>query len=273
MSRPTTVWGLPLTPMTRSEAVNRVHDLIQAGKPSYFITANTHYAMLTAEVPELGVINRGAAFILADGAPLVVASRRTAHPVPERVAGSDLIYDLCRMAANQGHGVYLLGGPPGVAEAAGCQMVSRYPGLRVVGTACPDPDELVEPRVQRLVEQIREARPDLLLVALGQPKGEFWLARHLEALGVPVSAQVGATLDFVAGRVKRAPKIFQKTGMEWAYRIYTDPLRLAPRYWKNARFLCGQVFLDWSGRRKFPQAAATVAPTSTARSEGLRASS
>ncbi len=268
-----TVWGLPLTPLTRSQAVARVAELIQARKPSYFITANTHYAMLTAEVAELGAVNCDAAFILADGAPLVVASRRTANPVPERVAGSDLIYDLCEMAADRDHGVYLLGGPPGIAEEAARQLVAKYPKLRVVGTACPDPSDLVEPRINDLIMQIRIAQPDLLLVALGQPKGEFWLARHLQALDVPVSAQVGATLDFVAGRVRRAPKLLQKAGMEWAFRIYTDPVRLAPRYWKNARFLFKQVIRD----RVWPSRPAEVrtadAPLATTRGDGLRASS
>ena len=251
MSGPALVWGLPLAALTRSQAVDRVEDLIRARRPSYFITANTHYAMLTAERAELDPINRGAAFILADGAPLVVASRRTSGPVPERVAGSDLIYDLCARAAERDFGVCLLGGAPGIAAEAARKLVERYPGLRIVGTICPEPGDLIEPQVGALVAQIRAAQPDLLFVALGQPKGELWLARHLEALGVPVAAQIGATLDFVAGRVRRAPKLFQKAGMEWAFRIYTDPRRLGPRYWKNARFLARQLMVErWRRRSK-----------------------
>lgn len=273
MSRPATVWGLPLTPLTRPQAVARVHELILDRKPSYFITANTHYAMLTAEVPELEAINLDAAFILADGAPLVVASRQTANPVPERVAGSDLIYDLCQMAADRGHGIYLLGGSSGIADEAARQLVARYPGLRVVGTACPEPSDLVAPQVDDLIQQIRAARPDLLLVALGQPKGEFWLARHLDALGVPVSAQIGATLDFVAGRVQRAPKVLQKIGMEWAFRIYTDPLRLGPRYWRNARFLFKQVLRDRRRRQEPTEGQGTDTRVAPTRTDGLRASS
>ncbi len=244
MKRSQTVWGLPLTPLTRRQAVDRVDELIRLGQPSYFITANTHYAMVTAEVAGLDAVNERAAFILADGAPLVVASRRTANPVPERVAGSDLIYDLSELAAARGYRIYLLGGPPGIAVEAGQKLVAKYPGLRVVGTVCPSAADLAEPGVDRVIDEIRQARPDLLLVALGQPKGELWLARHLEALGVPVCVQVGATLEFVAGRVQRAPKLFQKTGMEWAFRIYTDPLRLGPRYWKNALFLAKQICRD-----------------------------
>ena len=273
MSRPATVWGLPLAPLTRRQAVDRVEELIRAREPAYFITANTHYAMLTAEVAGLDAINDRAAFILADGAPLVVASRQTASPVPERVAGSDLIYDLCARAAERGFGVYLLGGPPGIADEAARKLIVRYPGLRIVGTSCPEPADLVEPGVDALIEQIRAAQPDILLVALGQPKGEFWLSRNLQRLGVPVSAQIGATLDFVAGRVQRAPKIFQKTGMEWAFRIYTDPIRLGPRYWKNARFLAARVLGDRFRARRVAATRPAEPIATPSGSEPARASS
>ena len=262
MNERSTVWGLPLTPLTRQGAIDRVDQLIRDRVPSYFITANLHYAMLTAEVAALGPINQNAAFILADGAPLVVASRRTSNPVPERVAGSDLIYDLCQLAADRDYGIYLLGGPPGIALEAATILQARYPGLRIVGTACPEADELTEPRVDALIASIREKRPDLLFVALGQPKGEFWLSRHLAALDVPVAAQIGATLEFITGRVRRAPRFLQRLALEWAFRIYTDPRRLGPRYWKNARFLARQVVRDrikkarWSD--KGPEASVEV---------------
>ena len=224
------VWGLPLAAMTRPEAAEAVMRLIEAGRPSFFITANTHYAMLTAERPELRGLNGRAAFLLADGAPLVWASRRGPTPIPERVAGSDLVYDLCERAAGLGRRVYLLGGAEGVADEAARRLRSLYPALIVAGTASPAPGSLSGEGCRRLIAEVRQARPDLLMVALGQPKGELWLDRHLDELGVPVSVQVGATLDFVAGRVRRAPKPIQDVGMEWAYRIYTDPARLGPRY-------------------------------------------
>jgi N-acetylglucosaminyldiphosphoundecaprenol N-acetyl-beta-D-mannosaminyltransferase len=246
------VWGLPLARLTRSEAADAVMDLIEAGRPSFFITANAHYAMLTAERPELRAINDRAAFVLADGTPMVWASKRGPTPLPERVAGSDLIYDLSERAAKLGRGLYLLGGAEGIADEASRKLQALYPGLRIVGTACPAPGSLAGEGNLRIVEEIRRARPDLLLVAFGQPKGEFWINEHLEALGVPVCVQVGATLDFVAGRVRRAPRLLQKTGLEWAYRIYTDPARLAPRYARNAAFLLRQVVRDLAGHGSPP---------------------
>jgi N-acetylglucosaminyldiphosphoundecaprenol N-acetyl-beta-D-mannosaminyltransferase len=249
MSDPLRVWGLPLSPMTRGQAAEAVMGLIEAGTPSYFITANVHYAMLTAERPELGPINDRAAFLLADGAPLVWASRRGPVPLPERVAGSDLVYDLCEHAAKRGRSVYFLGGAEGVADEAARKLQSLYPGLKIAGTACPSPGSLTGDGCKQLIADVKATKPDLLLVALGQPKGELWLAEHLNELGVPAAAQIGATLDFVAGRVRRAPRLLQKIGLEWAYRITTDPVRLFPRYVKNALFLFGQVAQDLVPRR------------------------
>jgi N-acetylglucosaminyldiphosphoundecaprenol N-acetyl-beta-D-mannosaminyltransferase len=257
MKAPVWVWGLPLAPLTRGEAAEAVIRLIEAGRPSFFITANVHYAMLTAERPQMRPINDRAAFLLADGAPLVWASRRGKTPLPERVAGSDLVYDLCEHAARLGWGVFLLGGAEGVAKEAGQKLEALYPGLRIVGTACPSPGSLAGEGSRPLVAEIRAAGPDLLLVAFGQPKGELWLNEHLDELGVPACAQIGATLDFITGRVRRAPRLLQKTGLEWAYRIYTDPTRLFPRYARNARFLLGSIARELFRAPRGPEASAT----------------
>ncbi len=236
------IWGVPYAPLTLEGAVAAVSELIREGRPSFFITAPTHYAMLTEELPDLREINERAAFILADGKPLVWASRLLGSPLPERVAGSDLIFHLCEQAAREGSRVFLLGGPPGVAEEAARRLVARYPGLQIVGTECPPFREPTPEEEEALVDRIRAARPDLLFVAFGQPKGERWIVRHLDRLGVPVSVQVGASLDFAAGRVRRAPRWMQKTGLEWAFRLWLEPRRLAGRYARNAWFILRKVF-------------------------------
>lgn len=241
------IWGLPLVPWTRAEVADRVIALVEAGRPSYFITANAHYAMLSAQEPRLRAINAEAAFVIADGAPLVWASRLRKTRLPERVAGSDLIYDLCQRAAARGHRLFFLGGEHGVAEEAARRLVETYPGLQIIGTEAPPHRPLDAEERRRLLETIRAARPDLLLVAFGQPKGEYWIAEHHRELGVPVCVQVGATLDFVAGRVRRAPRALQKIGMEWAYRLWLEPRRLGPRYARNAAFLARRVASDLLG--------------------------
>ena len=245
MSLPTIrVWGLPMAPLSRVEAAQAVDSLIADGRPSYFITANAHYAMISHDDPSMRSINENAAFLLADGAPLVWASKWRKAPLPERVAGSDLIFDLCEQAASRGHRVFFLGGPPGVAEQAARRLEELYPGLIVAGISCPPFRPLTDLEKAEQVAEIRDSRADLLFVAFGQPKGERWIQEHLDTLGVPVCVQVGASLDFVAGRVRRAPRWVQKIGMEWAWRIGTDPFRLGPRYARNAAFLLRMALID-----------------------------
>ena len=238
------VWGLPLSNMTRSEAVAAVSALIRARHPSFFITASTQYAMLSERDPRLRDVNARAAFIVADGYPLVWASRLLRRPLSERVAGSDLIFDLSAAAARLGHRLFLLGAGPGVAEEAARRLQARYPGLCVAGTECPPFRALDDDEHAGLIERIRAARPDILFVAFGQPKGEFWLRENLEALGVPVCVQIGASLDFAAGRIYRAPRWVQKLGLEWAFRALQEPTRLAPRYALNAAFVLRMVARD-----------------------------
>jgi N-acetylglucosaminyldiphosphoundecaprenol N-acetyl-beta-D-mannosaminyltransferase len=252
---PVWVWGVPLAPLTLAETVVAVDDLIELGRPAYFITANTHHVMWTEQDASLREFNKRAAFIVADGAPLVWASRWQGSPLPERVAGSDLIFELSASAARNGHRVYFLGGDIGVAEEAARRLSARYPGLQVVGTACPPFRELTAEERDALTSHIRSAGPDILFIALGTPKGEQWMARHLAELRVPVTVQVGASLDFAAGRVGRAPRWMQKAGLEWAFRLWLEPTRLFPRYARNAWFIARMVARDLghaAGRRLVP---------------------
>lgn len=235
--RPQWVWGLPLMPYTLAQALQRIRQLVERGTPSYFITANLHYAMLTDGDSRLRRVNERAAFIIADGMPLVWASRLLKKPVPERVAGADLIWKIAEQAASLGQRMFLLGGGPGIADEAGQRLREKYPGLQVVGTACPPFRELSPDETANLIAHIRAAQPHILFVAFGQPKGEYWIHANFEQIEVPVSVQVGASFDFVAGKVRRAPRIVQRLGMEWAYRLYQEPRRLLGRYARDSLFL------------------------------------
>lgn len=233
------VFGLPISAMTFGDVLDAIDHRIAARIPGYIITANLNYAMLTARDSTLATVNRNAAFLLADGMPLVWASHWHSDQIPERIAGSDLVPALCDRAAKRGYRVFFLGGAAGVAEEAARRLQTRQPNLRIVGIESPQLSELSYGREQRLIRAIRESKPDLLFASLGQPRGEKWLARHYRELDVPVCMQVGATVDFLAGRVKRAPKWTQRMGLEWAYRLSLEPLRLGPRYFRNAAFLIG----------------------------------
>lgn len=246
------VWGIPLARLTAEETVNAVDRLIENGQPSMFITANLHYAMLTDGDRRLRSINERAAFLIADGMPLVWYSRLLGRALPERVTGADLVFSLCQRAAERGHRVFLFGGASGVVQAAAAELVRRYPGLTIAGAAAPALDQLTPREHEAVLAAMRQARPDLLLVALGQPKGELWLAENLATIGAAVSVQVGASFDFVVGRLRRAPRWLQRMGLEWLYRMASEPRRLGPRYLSNGIFLLRAVVGDicrWFARR------------------------
>jgi len=236
LPEPVEVLGLPISPWTKSQVLEFVDWLVLRGQPSFFITANLHYARLTARWPDLKEINKKAAFIVADGMPLLWVARWMGRPLPERVTGADLVWDLSELAASRGYPVFLLGGAPGVAEIAARKLLERFPRLVIAGTAAPMLDILEPAREAELLAQIRHSGVRILFAAFGQPKGERWLASRIETLGVPVAVQVGAALDFAARKVRRAPRFLQRVGLEWAYRILCDPRRLAPRYMADGLF-------------------------------------
>jgi N-acetylglucosaminyldiphosphoundecaprenol N-acetyl-beta-D-mannosaminyltransferase len=246
------VWGVPFVPWTMAQTMAAINDLIRAGRPSHFITANTHYVMLSDQDPALRAINSNATFIVADGMPIVWASRLGVRALPERVAGSDLIFELSEQAAAKGYRLFLLGGGPGVAEEAARRLIARYPGLQIVDAVCPPFGQWTPQDDAELIVRIRSARPDVLLTALAMPKADHWLAAHLEKLEVPVVFNCGAALDFVAGNVRRAPRLMQSTGMEWAYRLWLEPRRLMGRYIANAWFIARMFANDMKNgiRRK-----------------------
>ncbi|MBX7105262.1 MAG: WecB/TagA/CpsF family glycosyltransferase [Gemmataceae bacterium] len=243
------VWGVPFSPVTFTEAVDAVENMVSAGRANFIVTANLHYAMLSAGDARLRDNNERAALVLADGMPLVWASRWRPVTLPERVTGSDLLPLLCARAAERGWGVYFLGAAPGVAAEAAKNLTARFPGLRVVGIESPPFRALSKEEQDAQREAIRAARPAILFVAFGQPKGEYWVAENYEQLGVPCVMQIGASLDFAAGRVTRAPRWLQKIGMEWLYRFGTDPWRLGKRYLANAVFAARMLLKDLVTRR------------------------
>jgi len=235
---PVEIWGLPLAPLTLPQTLDLIDTWIADRTPRYVITANVHYAMLAANDPRLGPVTRSAALVLADGMPLVWAARGR---LPEQVAGSDLVPALCQRAAERGHRVFLLGAAPGVADQAAANLRARFAGVTIAGTLAPPFRDLTSVETADLIAAVRSARPDLLFVAFGQPKGELWVAEHFRELGVSVTMQVGATLDFLAGRVARAPRWIQRIGLEWAYRLLLEPRRLVGRYFRNGMFVARMV--------------------------------
>jgi len=235
------VWGLSLACLDTDGTLQRIDQMIDRGYPGFFITANLHYARLTAGSEYLQELNKRASFITADGMPLVWQAQWQGQPLPERVAGSDLVDLICKQAALHGHRVFFLGGAEGVASETARRLKEKYPLLPVAGVTAPAFREMTPEDHESLVADIRATRPDILFAALGQPKGEVWLDRHREDLKIPVCVQIGASLDFIAGQARRAPRWMRSCGLEWFHRMTTDPRRLAPRYLRDAMFLVKAV--------------------------------
>jgi N-acetylglucosaminyldiphosphoundecaprenol N-acetyl-beta-D-mannosaminyltransferase len=241
----TEVWDVPFDRVTLQQAIEHIEHLIARGQPSYVITANVNYVMLHHRRPDVQPITKSADLILADGQPIVWRSKLASNPLPQRVAGSELIFALAEQASLKGWKIYFLGGQPGVAGTCAERLAQLYPGLSIAGVEAPPFRELSPDEQAAQDARIRSSGADLLLVALGQPKGEAWIYQHYQRLGVPVSIQLGASFDFIAGTAARAPLAWQRCGMEWAFRMLSDPGRLVPRYTSNALFLCSALIEDW----------------------------
>jgi N-acetylglucosaminyldiphosphoundecaprenol N-acetyl-beta-D-mannosaminyltransferase len=226
------------------DAIELVDRIVQNRTPEFIITANLNYLMLAEGNLDLREVNQKCCCILADGNPIVWRSKFEPNPLPCRVAGSDMIVELARLSAARGYRIFFLGGAPGVAEAASAQLRQWFPEIQVAGTYSPPFRQLSSAEDQQMLQRIRDAQTDILLVAFGQPKGELWIYENLEKLAVPLSIQLGASFDFLAGTAKRAPALWQKIGCEWLYRAFSDPLRLFPRYGKNILFLLGHLADD-----------------------------
>ena len=206
------IWGVPFARMRLPDVLHHVEELLQAGQSRYFITANLNYCMLTDQNPALGEVNEDAAFIVCDGMPIVWRSWFTRTPLPERVAGSELIYALTQWAAHRGRRIFFLGGAPGVAQRAADRLSERYPRLQVAGVEAPPFREPTEDEEERLLARIRRSQADLIYVALGQPKGELWLHRNRQRWGRAIAVQLGASFDFVAGGVPWCSRMAAETG-------------------------------------------------------------
>lgn len=216
------ILGVKVDSLTMQQAVEQVEQYIDSKEPVLVATANAEMIMRATHDSELMRILNEAALVVPDGAGTVWAARHLGCEMPERVAGYDLAQQLMKLAPEKNQRIYFFGSAPGVAEKAKEKAEELYPGIQIVGVRngfFTQKDEA------EIIREIREAKPDLLLVALGVPKQEKWLAAHKEELQVPVSIGVGGTLDVMAGVMKRAPKWMQEAKLEWLFRGMLQPKR------------------------------------------------
>lgn len=217
--------------LTMAETLNEIDKLIQKKNCSYVVTPNVDHIVRLEKDEELQKVYKNATLILTDGKPLIWISKWYKTPIKEKISGSDLFPRVCQLAANKNYTMYLLGAAEGVADTAAKNLMKKYPGLNVVGTYSPPFGfEKNEQEMNKIKTQIQEVHPDILIVGLGCPKQEKFMYYHCKELGVPISFGLGASIDFEAGNIKRAPKWMSNHGLEWLYRFSKEPKRLFKRY-------------------------------------------
>lgn len=225
--------------VTPYEAIEAIEEVIRQGRKTYVVTPNLDHIVKLEQDDDFKRCYDGAGLVLADGNPVVWASRLLGTPLKALVTGSDLFPALCAHAARQGYRLFFLGGLEGVADKAAAELRKKYPQINIVGTYSPpfgfdkDPEEN-----KRILDMINGVKPHILFVGVGAPKQEKWMYRNIHALDINVALGIGASFDFVAGTIKRAPKAFRSVGLEWFWRFSSEPRRLFRRYFiESAQFI------------------------------------
>lgn len=217
--------------LTMDEAIDEIDKLIQRKIPSYVVTPNVDHIVKLEKDEEFKDVYKNADLILTDGMPLVWISKLKGSPIKEKVSGSDLFPKICELASNKDYSVFLLGAAEGVADKAAENLKNKYKGLNIVGTYSPSYGfEKKSDEIEKIINIINDCKPDILAVGLGAPKQEKFLYNYRDKLNVPISLAIGASIDFEAGNINRAPKWMQNSGLEWFYRLYKEPKRMFRRY-------------------------------------------
>jgi N-acetylglucosaminyldiphosphoundecaprenol N-acetyl-beta-D-mannosaminyltransferase len=220
------------------ETVALIEEQIREGGFHQVATANVDFLKNAIQDRTLREILCSCEMIVPDGMPVVWMSRLIGTPLKERVSGIDLVERLADVSARRGYGIFLLGASEASSQRAAKSLKLRFPELRIVGRYSPVPQPLDKMDHEDILRRIEEARPDILLVAFGNPKQEQWIAMHRDRLKVPVCIGIGGTLDSLAGTIPRAPRWMQRGGLEWLHRTLQEPQRLAARYIADALCLC-----------------------------------
>lgn len=217
--------------LTMQEAIKKIDDIIKQGKPSYVVTPNVDHIVKLEEDFEFKKVYEEADLILTDGMPLIWMSRFQKDKIKEKVSGSDLFPKVCELASEKSYKVFLLGAAEGVASKAAKNLTNKYNNLNMVGVYSPSFGfEEKEEEIEKIIDLINDSKPHILAVGLGAPKQEKFIHKYKERLNVPISLAIGASIDFEAGNITRAPKWMQKSGLEWFYRFLNEPKRMFKRY-------------------------------------------
>jgi N-acetylglucosaminyldiphosphoundecaprenol N-acetyl-beta-D-mannosaminyltransferase len=247
--------GLPVDQLTEQGTIDTVLEAAGAGRGGCLFTPNLHHMQAFSRGADGAVYERaarlsGARLVVADGMPLIWASRLRGTPLPERVAGSDLIWSLTRGAAERGASIFLLGGNPGSAEACAQHMREEFPAVRIAGLLSPPKGFEQDARaLDEIVATLRAAAPDIVYVALGFPKQEDLALQLAPEMPTTWFVGVGISFSFVSGEVQRAPRWMQDAGLEWMHRLVQEPRRLFRRYVVDGLPFAARMFAHAIGSR------------------------
>ncbi|WP_275888192.1 WecB/TagA/CpsF family glycosyltransferase [Nonomuraea lactucae] len=244
---------ISIDPLTEAQVVEHVGAALEAGRGGRVVTPNVDICRSVARDPALSELVNTADLVVADGMPLVWGSRLLGTPLPERVTGADLIWSLSKLADRRGWPVYLLGGPPGVAVSAARELASCYSRLKVCGVEAPPPAfDRTAAGLERVLRRVTAARPKIVFIGLGFPRQDQLIALLCRRLPDAWFVGCGAAIAFASGTVPRAPAWMREAGLEWLFRLVSEPGRLARRYLVDdlpfaARLLTGCLI---EGRRR-----------------------
>lgn len=224
------ILGVGVSPIDLQIATQTIEGWIKRRAHNYVCVTGAHGIIESRRDTRLRDIHNAAGMVTPDGMPLVWMARLLGWKGTSRVYGPDLMRWMTRIAADRGYRQFYYGGPPGIADRLGEVLTASHPGLVVCGTLCPPFRALTPEEDQAAVDTINAARPDIVWVGLSTPKQERWMADHLGRIDAPVMVGVGAAFDFLAGVKRQAPVWMQRNGLEWAFRLCTEPRRLARRY-------------------------------------------
>lgn len=227
------VLGVGVSAINMSQAIDTIEYWIAQRRRNYVCVTGVHGIVASQRDENLRRIHNSAGLVTPDGMPLVWQSRLMGIPNVDRVYGPDLMLALCERSLANGYRHYLYGGREGVPERLATRLEAKFPTMRIVGTCSPPFRPLTSFEDEQIVFEINEANPDIVWVGLSTPKQEQWMASHVDRLTAPVLIGVGAAFDFHAGLKRQAPLWMQRRGLEWFFRLMTEPRRLWRRYLIN----------------------------------------
>jgi N-acetylglucosaminyldiphosphoundecaprenol N-acetyl-beta-D-mannosaminyltransferase len=245
------ILGVGVSAVTREMVLQTIDGWIDRCDPHYVCVTGVHGVIESRRDEELRRIHNAAGLVTPDGMPLVWLSHLKGYPHVERGYGPNLMLAICEYSVEQGYRHYFYGGAEGVPQQLANNLRQRYPGLQVAGTYSPPFRPLTAEEDQEVVQMINESDPDIVWIGLSTPKQERWMAAHVGRLNAPVLLGVGAAFDFHTGRKPQAPAWMQRSGLEWLFRLMTEPRRLWKRYLINNPLFVTLVLLQALGLRKY----------------------